>query len=239
MSTDLRVVLPGFSRAAASLKPGSVSKAGITLVLLLLAGCRQDMHDQPKYEPLEATDFFDNGAASRPLVEGTVPRGHLREDVAFYAGQVGGVAVAQNPLPIDARLVDRGQERYNIFCSPCHDLTGTGNGLVVQRGYRQPPSLHLDRLRQAPDGHWFQVITNGFGAMPDYRAQIPPRDRWAIVAYIRALQLSQRAQLADVPEAERSRISDLSSSVESVVPGLSRGPGPGLKAGATPKESHD
>jgi mono/diheme cytochrome c family protein len=168
------------------------------------------MHDQPKYEPLEASSFFDNGAASRPLVEGTVARGHLREDAAYHTGQAGGAAVARNPLPIDAALLDRGQERYDIFCAPCHDRAGSGNGLVIQRGYRQPPSLHIDRLRDVPDGQLYHVITNGFGAMPDYRAQIAVRDRWAIVAYIRALQLSQRAALADVPPEEHSKIRDSS-----------------------------
>ena len=181
------------------------------------------MHDQPKYEPLEASEFFENGAASRPLVEGTVARGQLREDAAFYTGQAFGVAVAQNPLPIDAALLDRGQERYEIFCTPCHDRAGTGNGLVAQRGYRPPPSLHIDRLRGVADGQLFHVITNGFGAMPDYRAQIPARDRWAIVAYVRALQLSQRATLNEVPEAERSKIRELGAAPSA----------PGVKAGTT------
>jgi mono/diheme cytochrome c family protein len=195
----------GFSRAVMA----ALKHCPALLLCLLVAACRQDMHDQPKYEPLEASNFFDNGAASRPLVEGTVARGQLREDAAFYSGQAGGVAVAKNPLPIDAGLLDRGQERYDIFCSPCHDRAGNGNGIVIQRGYRQPPALHIDRLRDAPDGQLYHVITNGFGAMPDYRAQIPVRDRWAIVAYVRALQLSQRAPLSDVPEAERSKIREL------------------------------
>jgi mono/diheme cytochrome c family protein len=168
------------------------------------------MHDQPRHDPLESSTFFANGAASRPLVEGAVARGHLREDAAMHTGQTGGAAVARNPLPVDAALLDRGQERYDVFCAPCHDRAGNGNGIVVQRGYRQPPSLHIDRLRDVPDGHLYHVIANGFGAMPDYRSEVGARDRWAVVAYIRALQLSQRAPLAAVPEAERSTIRDLS-----------------------------
>jgi mono/diheme cytochrome c family protein len=157
----------------------------------LLGGCRQDMHDQPKYEPLEASAFFRDGQASRPLVDGTVARGHLDDDEHLYTGTIAGQPAETFPFPITGEIMDRGQQRYDIYCAPCHDRVGNGLGMVVQRGYRQPPSLHLDRLRQAPAGHHFDVITNGFGAMPDYRAQIRPEDRWAIVAYLRALQLSQ------------------------------------------------
>lgn len=172
----------------------------VALCLLAAAtGCRQDMHNQPKYRPLRATTFFADGSSARPLVEGTVARGTLQEDQAFFTGRVGNTFVRELPFEIDAAVLARGQERYNIFCGPCHDATGTGRGMVVQRGYRQPPSLHDDRLREAEAGHFFDVMTNGFGTMPDYRQQVTPRDRWAIVAYIRALQLSQRATAADVP----------------------------------------
>jgi mono/diheme cytochrome c family protein len=174
--------------------------------LTVSAGCRQDMHDQPKYEPYEKSDFFTDGRAMRPQVEGTVARGQLREDARLYTGKEGAAFVAAIPLPVDEALVRRGQERFGIYCTPCHGLRGLGNGMVVQRGYRTPASFHDARLKAQPDGYFFDVITHGFGAMPDYAAQVPVRDRWAIVAYIRALQLSQSATLADVPEAERARL---------------------------------
>jgi mono/diheme cytochrome c family protein len=155
------------------------------------------MHDQPKQEPLEASTFFRDGQGSRPLVEGTVARGELREDEHLYTGKVNGQPATTFPFPITRETMDRGQDRYNIYCAPCHDRAGTGNGMIVQRGYRQPQSFHIDRLREAPPGHFYDAITSGFGAMPDYRAQIRPEDRWAIVAYIRALQLSQHASQAD------------------------------------------
>jgi hypothetical protein len=157
------------------------------------------MHNQPKYRPLRATTFFADGSSARPLVEGTVARGTLNDDTAFYTGKVGNTPVAELPIALDAHVLDRGQERFGIFCTPCHDATGSGRGMVVQRGYRQPPSFHDERLRTAPAGYFFDVMTNGFGVMPDYRAQISAQDRWAIVAYIRALQLSQRATTAEVP----------------------------------------
>ena len=176
---------------------------------LLLVGCRQDMHNQPKYRPLRATDFFADGASARPLVEGTVARGTLQEDEAFFTGKVGNALVAELPFPVDEKVLDRGQERFNIFCSPCHDQTGSGRGMVVQRGYRQPISFHIDRLRQAPVGHFFDVMTNGLGAMPDYKAQIPARDRWAIAAYIKALQLSQHTPAADVPGGDPTKLAPM------------------------------
>jgi hypothetical protein len=163
------------------------------------------MHDTPRYKPLAASDFFADESAARPPVEGTVARGELREDEHLYTGKVGGKFVEDFPFPVDRGLLERGQERYDIFCSPCHDRVGTGRGMVVRRGYRQPPSFHEPRLVQSPPGYFFDAITNGFGVMPDYAAQIPVRDRWAIVAYIRALQLSQAAKLADLPEEDRSK----------------------------------
>jgi hypothetical protein len=164
------------------------------------------MHDQPKYEALEASTFFPDGRASRPLVPGTVARGQLREDTHLYEGKIAGKPAETFPFPIDLKTLERGQQRYNIYCSPCHDRVGNGDGMVVRRGFRRPPSYHIERLRQSPPGYLYDVITNGFGAMQDYAAQIPVRDRWAIVAYVRALQLSQNARLNDVPETERQNL---------------------------------
>ncbi|MEO6213197.1 MAG: cytochrome c [Vicinamibacterales bacterium] len=169
------------------------------LCLLVVAGCRQDMHNQPKYRPLRESALFRDGSSARPLIEGTVARGTLQDDEALFTGKLAGVTVKDLPFAIDAKDLNRGQERFNIFCTPCHDQTGGGRGMVVQRGYRQPPSFHIDRLRTVDAGYIFDVITNGFGAMPDYKAQVDARDRWRIVAYIRALQLSQSATAADLP----------------------------------------
>jgi mono/diheme cytochrome c family protein len=173
---------------------------------LWLAACRQDMHDQPKYRPFERNPFFADQRASRPLVPGVVARGHLDEDQVFFTGASAAGPVAANPLPVTRELLMRGRERYNINCSPCHDRVGTGAGMIVQRGYKQPQTFHSDRLRSAPDGYFFRVMTNGFAVMPSYAAQVTARDRWAIVAYIRALQFSQHATLADVPESERAKL---------------------------------
>jgi mono/diheme cytochrome c family protein len=170
---------------------------------LLTAGCRQDMHDQPKYEPYERSTFFADQRSARPLVEGTVARGQLRNDERLYSGKSGAVFAAEFPLPVTAAVLRRGQDRYAIYCTPCHGLTGDGVGIVVQRGYRRPNSFHIDRLRTAPVGYFFDVQTRGFGAMMDYSAQIPVEDRWAIAAYVRALQLSQGATISDVPPSER------------------------------------
>ena len=178
----------------------------VALVVLSGAACRQDMHDQPKYVPLRESTFFVDARSARPLVAGTVARGQLHEDTLLYTGKTDGADATVFPFPIDARVMSRGQERYNIYCSPCHARTGVGDGMIVRRGYRRPPSYHDDRLRSAPIGHFFDVMTNGFGAMPDYAAQISVEDRWAIAAYIRALQLSEHATLADVPAAEREKL---------------------------------
>ena len=169
------------------------------MVLALAAAtvaCRQDMHDQPKFIPLRPATFFDDGRSARPLVEGTVARGHLDDDTAFYTGKgPDGKPLDTFPFPVTKEVIERGQERFNIYCTPCHGRTGNGDGMIVRRGFRHPPSYHIDQLRQLSNGYIFDVITNGFGAMPDYAAQIPARDRWAIVAYIRALQLSQNASV--------------------------------------------
>jgi mono/diheme cytochrome c family protein len=164
------------------------------------------MHNQPKYRPLRGSDFFSDARSARPLVEGTVARGHLNDDELLHTGKIDGTSVDLFPFPVTPELMARGRDRYDVFCAPCHGRTGLGNGMIVKRGYRQPPSHVVDRLRQAPAGYFFDVITNGFGAMPDYRAQIPVADRWAIIAYMRALQLSAQATPADVPPADRAAL---------------------------------
>jgi hypothetical protein len=171
--------------------------------ILALTACRQDMHDQPRFKPLAKSDFYADLRSARDPVEGTVARGQLHENAYFYTGKVGNDPGDVMPFPVTAEGLARGQERYNIYCAPCHSRTGDGNGAVPARGFpRKPPSFHIDRLRQAPMGYFFDVITNGFGIMPDYAAQIPARDRWCITAYIRALQLSQNAAAADVPAGQ-------------------------------------
>jgi hypothetical protein len=182
---------------------------------LMITGCDLvplHMRDQPKYEPLEPSTFFDDGMASRPLPPDTVPRGEwglIKMNEGFYTGQVNGEFVEEIPIPVTREVLERGQERFNIFCSPCHSRVGDGQGMIVQRGFPQPPSYHIERLRQQPDGYFYDVITNGFGVMYSYDARIPPADRWAIVAYIRALQLSQNAPLDAVPEDQRQELEEI------------------------------
>jgi mono/diheme cytochrome c family protein len=168
------------------------------LALLALTGCREDMQDQPRFKPLAMNGFYADLRSARPPVEGTVARGQLREDTYFYSGMVGGNPGDYMPFPVTEEVLERGRERFDIFCAPCHSRLGDGNGMIPQRGFRHPPSYHEERLRKAPLGYFFYVMTTGFGAMPDYAEQIPPRDRWCIVAYIRALQLSQDATRTDV-----------------------------------------
>lgn len=183
--------------------------AALGLLVMSLVSCRQQMADQPKFRPFEPSSFFPDGRSARPLPEGTVARGHLDADERFYTGKSNGELLTMLPIPLTAELLERGQQRFNIYCSPCHSESGDGQGMAVLRGFRRgPPSYHIDRLREAPIGYFFDVMTNGFGAMQDYAAQISPRDRWAIAAYVRALQLSQHATLADVAESERSRLED-------------------------------
>lgn len=168
------------------------------------AGCgpvRQDMADQPKAKPLSPSDFFADGRSARPIVENTVAHGSLASDALAVSKESN-----EFPLPFSEELLRRGEDRYKIFCSPCHGLQGDGNGMASVRGMKHPPSYHQDRLRQAPNGYFYDVITNGFGQMLNYSAQIPPRDRWAVVAYIRALQLSRNAKLADLPAALREQL---------------------------------
>jgi mono/diheme cytochrome c family protein len=166
---------------------------------LVLLGCRQKMANQPRYDPLEASDFFSDGMASRPRVPGTVARGELVVNEFFMTGKSGGQLVDGFPIPVTAAVVDRGNDRFDVYCSPCHGKLGDGAGMIPSRGYRRPPSFHTAALREKPTGHYFDVMTNGFGAMPKYGPIIPPQDRWAIIAYLRALQLSQNATVADVP----------------------------------------
>jgi mono/diheme cytochrome c family protein len=180
-----------------------VSRALALLLIVLAAACRQDMHDQPKIKPLRPSAFFPDGRSARPLVAGTVARGHLDADVATTTGKRGDAWLQDPPAPMTTALLARGRERFDIYCAVCHDRAGTGAGMIVLRGFRRPPSFHIERLRQAPAGYLFDVATNGFGVMPGYAAQVPVADRWAIVAYVRALQRSQWATLADVPAAER------------------------------------
>ena len=166
--------------------------------MLVLAGCRQDMHDQPKFFPQRGTSFYADGRSARPQVENTVARNQLHQDAYFFTGLQDGKEGDGLPIPLTAEVMQRGQERYNIYCTPCHSRVGNGAGMIVQRGYRPAGDFHTDRLRNAPLGHFFNVMTNGFGAMPDYAAQLTPEDRWAVAAYVRALQLSQNAKQADV-----------------------------------------
>ena len=174
----------------------------LALTAVMVVGCRQDMHDQPKVRPYRESQFFPDGLSARPVVPGTVARGQLREDDALYLGKVGGKPVEQFPFAIDRATIERGRDRYDIYCSPCHDRVGNGQGVVVRRGYRRPPSFHADRLRLAPVGYYYEVITNGFGVMPGYASQVPVHDRWAIIAYLRALQLSQHVAVATLPKAD-------------------------------------
>jgi mono/diheme cytochrome c family protein len=185
----------------ARLRQGFGVIAVMLMTLLASSACRQDMHDQPKYRPLRESAFFANTSSARPLVEGTIARGTLQTDAAFFTGKNGALFVNELPFPATAEVLARGEERFNVYCTPCHGMTGAGNGMVVQRGYPAPPSFHIDRLRNIEAGYFFDVMTNGFGRMPDYRAQVTPRDRWNIVAYIRALQLAERAPADDVKRA--------------------------------------
>jgi hypothetical protein len=174
---------------------------------LIFPSCTQQMADQPGYAPLQASDFFANGSSARPLPVGVIPHDFVTRDELLDTGMINGKPATRFPFPVDRALMLRGRQRYNIYCSPCHDYLGTGNGIVARRGFkRMPASFQSVELRSAPDGHFFDVMTNGFGAMPPYANQIPVHDRWAITAYIRALQFSQAASINDVPVDERQRL---------------------------------
>jgi hypothetical protein len=185
--------------------------------LMLLAGCRQDMHNQPKIKPLQHSSVFTDGRSARPLVEGTVARGLLRDDTEYFEGRRAAALpsgstelyqnlVAEFPMPVTRQMLERGRERFNMFCIPCHDYKGTGRGMIVQRGFSPPPSFHIERLKTAPAGHFFDVITNGYGRMYSYSQRVPVSDRWAIIAYVRALQLSQGATINEVPLDQRGNM---------------------------------
>lgn len=205
---------------------GTLTALALGLALAATLGCRQDMHDQPKYEPFEANPFFADGKSARDLVPNTVPRGQLRADEAYYTGLgADGEGVPGFPLTalrerwpgaVDelgdeefTRLVlRRGQQRYGMFCTPCHGAVGAGNGMIVQRGFKVPTSFHDERLVASPPGYFVNVITAGFGQMSSYASQVPPEDRWAIAAYIRTLQLSQGARSAELAAADLARLAE-------------------------------
>ncbi len=176
-------------------------------ILVFATGCRRDMFDQPKSNPLKASDFFQDGAASRPIPPHTVARGDLQNDEAFFTGMIGTNLVTDFPIQITRAVLERGCQRFEINCVPCHGETGEGNGIVVARGFPAPPSYHIERLRVAPVGHFFDVMTHGYGAMFSQASRVTPEDRWAIAAYIRVLQLSEHATLADVPTNEIAKLS--------------------------------
>ncbi len=180
--------------------------AAAILMTAALAGCTQDMQNQPKYKNLRGSDFFADGRSARLQEEGTVAQGQLRQDTHFFQGKVNGEFAKEFPIPVDKPLLQRGRERFDIYCAVCHGKTGEGDGMVVQRGFPVPPSYHIDRLRQAADGYIYDVITNGFGRMYGYASEIEPRDRWAIVAYVRALQRSQNTRLSELSAKEREEL---------------------------------
>jgi mono/diheme cytochrome c family protein len=204
LSTDRRGLA---ARCGRGLLPVAVAIAAP-----LLGGCRQDMHDQPRYDPLEASTFFADGMASRLPPAGTVPRGHLQEDGELFTGKgVDDAFVADLPVTVDRDLLVRGRQRYDIYCAACHGSLGDGQGMVARRGFKQPPSLHLDRIREQPVGYYFDVMTRGFGVMPAYNASIDAADRWAIAAYVRVLQQAQRSHLAELPEQDREALAELAA----------------------------
>jgi len=196
----LRDRFPGGARRLRRILP----TLSAMVAMALLSSCRIDMHVQPKQNPLSRSDFYPDQRSARPLVEGTVARGQLQADQYFYTGKIGNNPGDSMPFPVTKQVLERGRERYDIFCAPCHSRLGDGEGFVPSRGFsRRPPSYHIPRLEKAPLGYFFDVMTNGYGVMPDYASQIPPDDRWKIVAYIRALQLSQNATVNDVPPGQK------------------------------------
>lgn len=188
----------------------SLRKTAILLATLLVSvGCRQDMHDAPRIDPLEPNAFFEGGRSAQQLIEGTVARGWLREDSRMYEGKdASGAFIDALPVALDADLLARGQQRYEIFCSVCHDSTGGGRGMIVRRGFQEPPPFVDERVAGMPIGYYFDVMTNGFGVMSSYASQVPVADRWAIAAYIRVLQVSQQSKLADLPAAMQAAFQD-------------------------------
>src|SRR5580698_2123982 len=190
-----------------------IAIATAAVASMFAIGCRQDMHDEPKFFPQRGTSFYADGRSVRPQVENTVARNQLHEDSYFYTGLVNGKEGEGLPFPVTMQVLERGQERYNVYCTPCHSRVGNGAGMIVQRGYAPAGNFHTFRLEAAPLGHFFHVISNGYGAMPDYAAQLTPDDRWAVVAYIKALQLSQNATRADVASGGQVQtLSDIAKS---------------------------
>ena len=183
----------------------------IAFAAITIVGCNTDMWVQTKSAPLSSSEFFPDGGSARPLVPGTIPRGHLREDGVFYTGIENGKWTDKVPVPITKDLLMRGKDRFDIYCSPCHGRLGDGKGMIAQRGYqlkRPVGNYHSDRLRKMPVGHFYDVITNGYGAMYSYASRIEPQDRWAVVAYIRVLQLSQHASVNDLTDAEKVKLDE-------------------------------
>jgi cytochrome c553 len=200
---------PSCSKVCLSLKcrlSDLLPSLGLALILLG-QGCRPaDMYDQPKGKPLGGSSFFEDGSEARLPVEHTIPRGHLREDEWFFEGLVDGKLVKSFPVEVTEDFIRRGRERYDIYCAVCHGATGEGNGMIVQRGFPAPPSFHVERLREAPAGHFYHVITHGYGVMYSYADRVVPMDRWAIAAYIQALQLSRSGSLDQVPLPQRNQL---------------------------------
>ena len=207
----LKRPFPRINAGAPTLKPGRILGLVLAAVSLFgIAGCRQDMHNEPKYVPLRSSAFFKDGRSARMPVAGTVARDDGNDGSYFYTGKNGTKEVDEFPFPITEAVMERGRERYDIYCSPCHSRVGDGNGMIVKRGYRQAANFHNPRYLSQPVGHYFDVMTHGWGAMPDYASQVQPADRWAIAAYIRALQYAQNGTMADVPADQRGKIQDKS-----------------------------
>ena len=205
-------------------QPGIGLLSALMAIAVLTTGCRQDMHDQPVAEPFEASEFFADGVANRQFPEGTVARGQLREDTVLYTGLTQDDAMATEfPLPVDRDLLLRGRDRFDIYCAPCHDRTGSGLGMIVRRGFKQPTSFHDERLRQQPVGYFYGVISDGFGDMSSYASQIQPEDRWAIVAYLRTLQWSQKVSLDTLPTDVRAQTESELAGTQAAEPAPSHG----------------
>jgi len=204
MSPDGRARLQGLPKDPRC-APGGRALTIALAATLLFSACRPDMANQPRAKPLSQSDFFSNGTSARQPPSHTVVQGQAHDNTAYYTGLTNGTYITQLPMKLTPELLRRGRERFEAICAECHDRTGSGNGMVVQRGFPQPPSLHVDRLRNAPIGHFYDVITNGYGVMYSYATRVEPEDRWAIAAYIRALQLSHNAKPSDVDPAERTK----------------------------------
>lgn len=194
-----------------NLRQSALVASSLVALALVTTACRQDMHDQPKYKAHGESKFFADHRNNRPLVPGTVARDHLEEDDHFYRGRVDGKLADTFPMAVTAEILQRGRDRYTIYCQPCHSPVGDGNGIAVQRGMKRPPSYHIDRLQKASPGYIFDVITNGFATMYSYAERIPVADRWAIVAYVQALQQSQNTSAKDLTADEQKQLAQNAS----------------------------